>query len=75
MSVFSMVIPRVIAGLVVPLGLVLGGAVAAQVKRDRGWYLLSLVGLGRLAVFLGTLLAATLAGFLLGLAGVLPVPN
>ena len=62
-----------------PLAGVLGGIIAAAVKKDRGWYLLSVVCGGILIWILSAVLRAVILGSVLGYGlavnGILPVPN
>lgn len=66
---------QLLMGYAVPILGILAGAVLAHVKKDRGWYLLSLVFGARLLMSLIWLAAAFCMGFAIGFAGLLPVPN
>ena len=64
---------------VLPLGLIIAGIVAAKVKQDKGWYLLTIVGCFALIQVVRGLVNSLVFGFLLGglmaQFGLFPIPR
>ena len=64
---------------VLPLGFIIAGIVAAKVKQDKGWYLLTIVGSFALVQvvrgLVNSLVLGSLLGSLMAQFGLFPVPR
>ena len=64
---------------VLPLGFIIAGIVAAKVKRDKGWYLLTIVGVFALVQvvrgLVNSLVLGSLLGSLMAQFGLFPIPR
>lgn len=73
------VVCMAVTTVLVPLAGVIAGIIIVQVKKDKGWYLLTLVCgallIWALAGLLRALVFGGLMGFGMGYFGLFPVPN
>ena len=64
---------------VLPLGFIIAGIVAAKVKQDKGWYLLTIVGSFALVQvvrgLVNSLVLGSLLGSLMAQFGLFPIPR
>ncbi len=64
---------------VLPLGFIIAGIVAAKVKQDKGWYLLTIVGVFALVQvvrgLVNSLVLGSLLGSLMAQFGLFPIPR